>query len=937
MSTLRPAWDNEKEICPQCKKKSLRYWSEDWEEDRSRIVDSLYALIKTMNIQKIIFTTAILLSGALCADAYDFTVNGLYYNFIPETDNVEVTSSGESPEPYKGDIVIPGTVSWEDKVYQVTEIGYQAFYGAEITSCQMPGTITKIGDYAFCSCKKLSSIIIPNSVTYMGRSGWGNAFSYCSELKSVTLSNSIKEIVEDTFRYCEALTTITIPNSVTSIDNCAFYRCSALTSVIIPEGVESIGFDAFAYCSGLGSVTISNSVTDIKWRAFSRCHSLTAFIVDDGHPNFATEDGNLYNKDKTTLLIYAEGKSATSFTVPNSVKNIGDCAFYGNAKLTSFVLQEGLETIGDCAFYQCSFESIVLPKGLKTIGEYAFYGNSSLTSIVLQEGLERIGRYAFRSLRIESIILPNTLKTIGYAAFEFSYIRNITIPASVQYIDAFVFSKCPYLEYIVFEGQVVYMGGNVFAGYASSPRSYTVEVKCEPFRIENSLGGVDLGNSTLIVPAGTKDLYLAASGWQDFGVILEYVHILGVELNKSSATLRTGDTEQLTVTVLPENEAYQKVSWASSDPGIAQVSNTGLVTARSYGTATITATAYDGSYTASCEVEVIVPVRNVWLNKSYTTLRIDETEQLIASVWPEDASNKNVSWESSDPDIAQISQNGLVTAHSGGTATITVTTEDGGYTATCEVTVFVPVSGISLNKTATILNVGETEQLTAIVLPDDASNQNVSWASSNPGMVEVSQSGMLTTVSPGVATITVTTEDGGFTATCEVTVNAATVAVTGITLNLTELTKKVGDAPVSLVVTIAPENATEKSVSWTTTNASAATVNNGEVSFVGVGNATIMATTQDGGFAASCEVTVTSVTGIDDMTNTSIILYFKDDHLLVNSPVSEMITIYSVTGTLIYSKNKQEGEMLFPMGTIPNQLFIVRGSSGWAKKVIYHR
>jgi hypothetical protein len=156
-----------------------------------------------------------------------------------------------------------------------------------------------------------------------------------------------------------------------------------------------------------------------------------------------------------------------------------------------------------------------------SIGDRAFSNNKTITSITLPERLQTIGRYAFHGTGIESIVLPNTLTRIGYASFEGSYIKSITIPASVGYIDDWAFTKCPYLASIVFEGPVSYLGYYIFAGYAGSSRSYTIEVKCEPFNIDRSLWYVNVEKSTLIVPDGMKGLFLASPGWRDFGTILE--------------------------------------------------------------------------------------------------------------------------------------------------------------------------------------------------------------------------------------------------------------------------------------------------------------------------------------------------------------------------------------------------------------------------------
>jgi hypothetical protein len=159
-------------------------------------------------------------------------------------------------------------------------------------------------------------------------------------------------------------------------------------------------------------------------------------------------------------------------------------------------------------------------------GDPATYkGAISIPATVSWEGktyqVTDIGDGVFRWADIESIALPNTLKRIGYAAFEYSNIKSITIPASVEYIESWAFTKCPHLAFIVFEGPVQRMGSVVFAGYANSPRAYTIEVKCEPFTISGSLGYVDVEKSTLIVPDGMTGLFRASPGWQDFGTILE--------------------------------------------------------------------------------------------------------------------------------------------------------------------------------------------------------------------------------------------------------------------------------------------------------------------------------------------------------------------------------------------------------------------------------
>ncbi len=173
-----------------------------------------------------------------------------------------------------------------------------------------------------------------------------------------------------------------------------------------------------------------------------------------------------------------------------------------------------------------------------------------------------------------------------------------------------------------------------------------------------------------------------------------------------------------------------------------------------------------------------VAVTGVTLDKPSISIVEGQSDQLKATVAPANATNKKVSWDSSDKSIATVSD-GVVTAVKAGTATVTVTTQDGGFKATCQVTVTaksvdpgtIAVTGVSLDKTTLSLEEGATDQLTATVSPADATNKDVMWSSSDEGVATV-KDGLVTAIKAGTATITVTTQDGSFTATCQVTVTA---------------------------------------------------------------------------------------------------------------------------------------------------------------------
>ena len=333
--------------------------------------------------------------------------------------------------------------------------------------------------------------------------------------------------------------------------------------------------------------------------------------------------------------------------------------------------------------------------------------------------------------------------------------------------------------------------------------------------------------------------------------------VTGISLNKTSATINNGETLQLTYSVTPSNASNKTVTWSSSNTNVATVSSGGLVTAKSCGTATITATTRDGSnLSASCAITVNQLATGISLNKTSATINNGETLQLTATVTPSNTNNKNVTWKSSNTSVATVSSSGLVTAKGGGTATITASTADGSnLRATCEVTVNQPATGISLNKTTASLVVDKTLQLTATVSPSNANNKTVAWTSSNTAIATVDNTGLVTAKSVGSATITATTSDGtNLSASCKVTVTPQ--LATDIALNQTLAEIGVGET-VTLVATVSPNNTTNPSVKWTTENAAVATVVRGVVRGVGEGECYITATTQDGtNLSAQCLVAV---------------------------------------------------------------------------------
>ncbi len=286
-------------------------------------------------------------------------------------------------------------------------IDKEAFYECyDLTSVTLPAGLISIGNDAFYECS-LTSVTLPESLISLGT----NAFLNCS-ITAITIPDSVTTIGNSAFE-CNSLKSVIIGNGVTSIGISAFCNNGGLTSVVIGNNVKTIGGSAFSGCD-LTSITIPSSVTSIGSYAFSRCSSLTTINVDANNNYYCSEDGVLYNKDKTILICCPAGKTGT-FIIPDSVTNIGEYAFYGCSGLTSITIGEGVTSIGSSAFSSCKkLSSITIPDSVTSIENYTFYGCSGLTSITIGEGVTSIGRQAFYSCSgLTAIYIPASVTTIS--------------------------------------------------------------------------------------------------------------------------------------------------------------------------------------------------------------------------------------------------------------------------------------------------------------------------------------------------------------------------------------------------------------------------------------------------------------------------------------------------------------------------------------------
>ena len=340
-------------------------------------------------------------------------------------------------------------------------------------------------------------------------------------------------------------------------------------------------------------------------------------------------------------------------------------------------------------------------------------------------------------------------------------------------------------------------------------------------------------------------------------VTVTNVEATSVTLSSVLLNLTPGATATLHAEIYPSNTTDKTLIWSSSDSSVATVDANGTVTAVAVGSAIITAAC--GEASGACSVTVSpVDAASIELSSTSIQINIGQQTRIGATVLPEDATDKTITWDSSNPEIVSVDADGMITGVAEGTAVVSATC--GSAMAFCTVTVTpIKAESISLDRSELTLNAGDTETLVATILPVEVADKNVIWTSSDASVAEVSLAGVVTAIAPGTAVITA--EVDGIVAECTVTVLA--VEAEGITLSDTAIEITVPDT-YQLTATVIPDNTTDKTLSWTSSNPSVATVDaEGLVKAIHEGNVIITVTC--GSAKAECAVKVNPFDSIYDI------------------------------------------------------------------------
>ena len=614
----------------------------------------------------------------------------------------------------------------------VTEIGSKAFNECiSLSNVNIPDSVTKIGGYAFYQCKNLVNVTLSKNLEKMDCNAFGNcdgltqieipksldvggdyysgAFADCANLKKVTFERGTTKIASNLLCGCTGIEKIDIPDTVKVIQVCAFKECKNLSTVNIPDSVIEIEGWAFESCSVLTKIDIPNQTLSIAGAAFRNCTSLT--------------DIHLPSMLKAISSSTFEGcKKLTTINFPSTLTMIGNSAFSGCESLPEAILPSGVEKIESNAFKNCkAMKKAVVPDTVSSIGSSAFYGCEALADITLGSKLKKIESQTFYGCTaLPSIMIPYNVTTIGDSAFvNCTKLTQITVPRNTTSIasNAFSYPKkmtmygpsdCYAKTYASGKG-IKYVTQDIHATSVSLDITEKTAERYDDFQLTATIAPLNFTDAVVWTSSNEEVATVSDTGYVEIcGVGTAVITVTAgnvkaackitvpqlidwIEFDEDEIELKAGQTYQLKPYISPSDATNKKLKYTSSDTKVAEVSASGLVTAKSEGEAKIRAAATDGSDEyAVCYVTVTgkAKVTGITLDRTSAEVKRGEKLTLNVTVSPSYASNKKVVWKSANTKIATVDANGSVTAKAPGRTKITVTSaENSSYQASCTVTV----------------------------------------------------------------------------------------------------------------------------------------------------------------------------------------------------------------------------------------------------------
>ena len=648
-------------------------------------------------------------------DANRATITGYSGNatalYIPgEIDGHEVVAIGDRAFQNRTDlrtVMIPDSVE---------KIEFEAFYNCiNLKIVDLSSNLTTIGYDVFGNCKSISKIEIPKSLKkFDGTWGRGTNLSYgafggCSNLKTVNFEAGSTIVCAALFMGCDGIEEIELSDTITEIGDSAFKNCKNLDRITMNNGIEILESSAFEDCFSLTTINIPNTVKAISNSTFQDCTSLT-----EVHLSSILKE--------IPASTFSGCKKLTTINFPSTLTTIGNSAFSGCESLPEAILPSGVEKIESNAFKNCkALKKAAVPDTVSSIGSSAFYGCEALTDITLGSKLKKIESQTFYGcIVLPSIVIPYNVTTIGDSAFvNCTKLTQITVPRNTTSIasNAFSYPKkmtmygpsdCYVQTYASGKG-IKYVTQDIHATSVSLDSTEKTAERYDDFQLTATIAPLNFTDAVVWTSSNEEVATVSDTGYVEIcGVGTAVITVTAgnvkavckitvpqlidwIEFDEDEIELKAGQTYQLKPYISPSDATNKKIKYTSSDTKVAEVSASGLVTAKSEGEAKIRAAATDGSDEyAVCYVTVTgkAKVTGITLDRTSAEVKRGEKLTLNVTVSPSYASNKKVVWKSANTKIATVDANGSVTAKAPGRTKITVTSsENSSYQASCTVTV----------------------------------------------------------------------------------------------------------------------------------------------------------------------------------------------------------------------------------------------------------
>ena len=553
----------------------------------------------------------------------------------------------------------------------VTSIGVESFTDcANLEKVNLSKNLKSIGNRAFAKCIKIEKINLPKSLMEVDTYGinWWYPFDGCSNLKEIEFEEGITQIPTGIFGNT-GLENVKMPDTVTSIGERSFADCTKLEKIIFSEKIETINGRAFAGCTSLKSISLPDSITSMGTEIFEGCTSLSSVKLPNKCVNI-------------TSSTFEGCTSLTEITLPDTVTTIQDHAFKNCTALKTINWSKSITDIQSYAFENCdALAKLAIPNTVTNIGTGAFYDCGGLTDIAVPNSVKSLGSRAFENCdALAKVSISDSVTSMGEKAFyDCDALTDVKLGTGITQIPTSCFEHCDALPSVVLPYRVSKVGDNAFKNCVA-----LTEITIP--RATTSISSSVFSYPAKMTVYGISGTYAETfANQQGMKFVNKAVKATNVVLDKTELILNRGMKYSLTMTVTPASFT-DEVSWKSTNVNVAAIAEDGTVTAKEAGQATIKVTV--GDVSATCKVNVVQPVTSIYLNKTSLEMTALDTYQLQASVYPSEANNKEVSWESSDEKVATVDKNGLVQAKEKGTAVITAKAKDGSEVSrNCKVTV----------------------------------------------------------------------------------------------------------------------------------------------------------------------------------------------------------------------------------------------------------